>query len=147
MPTRATCCSRRQARTVPDLRMASHGFRRSINSTVPQGADACDGACLQLFGGRTCYLCHKDAHGEADQQSCTFALDLSNAQSAVSPSPASWMYACRVLKWCVHRRSGPTADIVPTMKCRSERTCLLLTDNRMGYLRTRDAERLQACLA
>jgi hypothetical protein len=40
-------------------------------------------------------------------------------------------------------RSGPAADVVPTLKCCSERICLLLPDGRLGYLRTQDAERLQ----
>ena len=35
-------------------------------------------------------------------------------------------------------------DIVPTFKTRNERMCLLLPDGRLGYLLTRDAERLQA---
>jgi hypothetical protein len=54
---------------------------------VLQGASACDGACLQLFGGRACYACHQaalgplQAHGEAALR-CTYALDLSNAQCA-----------------------------------------------------------------
>ena len=35
-------------------------------------------------------------------------------------------------------------DVVPTFKTRNERMCLLLPDGRLGYLLTRDAERLQA---
>lgn len=38
----------------------------------------------------------------------------------------------------------PGVDIVPTFKTRNERMCLLLPDGRLGYLLTRDAERLQA---
>ncbi len=48
----------------------------------------CKGACLQLFSGKPCYLCHQvhGPDGPADAPDCTYALDLANAQCAHSPT-------------------------------------------------------------
>ncbi|BDA42016.1 probable BsuMI modification methylase subunit YdiP at N-terminal half [Coccomyxa sp. Obi] len=81
----------------------------------------CKGACYQLFNGKPCYLCHQ-AHGpngRGQEPDCSFALDLTNAQS-----------------W-------PAIDVVPKFKTGNALICLLLKSGQLGMLRTEDAERLQ----
>lgn len=74
-----------------------YGPGQIIKALVVAQGVLCKGACYQLFNGKPCYSCHQ-AHGPDGtglSPDCTYALDLSNAQCALTPTDLPYCCVCR----------------------------------------------------